>query len=268
MIVGATDVYGDPLPVPFDVHLEGLGRDKPQVARQVLPGGRAEFEVNRHHVYRVRVVCEGHAEVARAVGGSVELVELAVPIDPSAVVGYAWPDPLPEIPGVTVPRVSWETLDDPRRATVLNIWAKLWATPIGIQPAAAYVETVLEVRPDRIIARCYESLEPRLAQAREDGVVRLVSGALHAAPAGYRDGPSYKTFDAHGNLQASLFFATDETPELGELVVDFDIDEARGFAHAFDVIGHAVTGDKTDPVEIHQILAAGGIDAGWRPRLA
>lgn len=91
MIVTARDVYGEPLPGPCDIWLEQLGQGssgRRRVARGVPPDGRAEFSVAWQNTYRVRVVCEGHAEVARNVGGSIAEVQILVPIEPSAVVGF------------------------------------------------------------------------------------------------------------------------------------------------------------------------------------
>ncbi len=270
MIVEARDVHGEPLPVPYTVWLEQLGGGADSVARDVPPDGRAEFEVAPHNSYRVRVVCEGHAEVARNVGGSVADVELSVPVDPSAVVGFRWPEPLPEIPGLT-----WgpELVEDTTRvAAALNIWAKLWHTNLGMMPAASYVAEVLEVRADRLIVRAAPALRDVLAAAAggDEPTLDRVDGALHDPPDGYDLGDSYKTKDPHGNAQWTLFEAEDEaTAEAtGELLADIDIDKARGIGHVFEVLDNALTHRTTDQVDVLALLALQGIDAGWRPLIA
>lgn len=270
MYVAARDVYGGPLPRPYTVWLESLGshrRRRRRVARDVPPDGRAKFEVAWQNAYRARVVCEGHVEVARSVDGSVGEVELAVPVDPSAVVGFRWPQPFPDVPGIT-----WgpELVEDPTRtAAALNIWAKLWHTSLGLMPAASYVAEVLEVRTDRLIVRAAPALRDVAAAAAEgdEPVLDVVDGSLHTPPDGYDLGASYKTFDDAGNLQLTFFEAEDEaTAEAtGELLADVDIDKRRGIGHVFEVLDNAITRRTTDQVDVQQILAAAGIDAGWRP---
>ena len=70
---------------------------------------------------------------------------------------------------------------------------------------------------------------------------------------------SFKTRDRQANLQ--LTFATNSD---NQLLVDMDIDDNQGIAHAFDVIGHALTGADTHPYNIQQVLLAlQGIDPGY-----
>ncbi len=278
MKVTARDVYGEPLPTPCDIWLDDLGggsaRRRRRVARAIMPSGRAEFSTAWQQTYRIRVVCEGHVEAVRNVDGSVEEVELAVPIDPSAVVGFEWPDPMPDIPGIIwnadrgtdVLGGDRVVLDARRRGTALNIWAKLWATSLGMAPAAAYIEEVLEVRDDRIICRVSPAILDAIRAATEAGAVELVTSAFgHEPPDGHDNGPSIKTKDDTGGLQVSIF-----TPRTAgqPLLADIDIDEEGGFYHALRAIGHGLTGDKTDPVEVQQILASNGIDPGWKPLIA
>lgn len=267
MKVTARDVYGEPLPWPYTVWCERLGSGRrSKVARDVPPDGSAEFALAWPADYRVRVVCEGHVEVARNVGGSTADLEVSVPVDPSAVVGFTWPDPWPEIPGVV-----WgddaTVADDRRRGTLLNIWAMCWKTSIALVPVAAFVEEVVEVRDDRIICRVSPAIVAAIMTAHAEHGVDIVTSAFgHEPPDGYDNGPSIKwPEDKTGGLQVSIF--TPRTP--GEpLLADIDIDEESGIVHAFRAVGHALTGDKTDFVEVQQILAVNGVDAGWRPRVA
>lgn len=264
MIVTARDVYGELLPWPYEVWVKRLGRSgSGKVARDVPPDGRAEFDLAWPADYRVRIVCEGHAEVAVNADGSTAVVEVAVPVDPSAVVGFTWPDPLPEIPGMVWSEAGG--LDNRRRGTVLNIWAKLWATSLGVTPAATYVEEVLEVREDRIICRVSPAIRDAMTEATEAGSVEFVTSAVgHEPPEGYGPGPSIKT-PPPGGLQVTLF-----KPDAAglPLLADIDIDEEDGFYHALRAAGHHLTGSKTDAVEIQQILVAQGVDPGWRPLIA
>ncbi|MCP4871598.1 MAG: hypothetical protein GY898_23055 [Proteobacteria bacterium] len=262
MIITARDVYGELLPSPYTVTVERLGRPAAGglLAKDVPPSGRVDAETAPHSFYRVRVVCEGHAQVSRNVGGSTDRVELVVPVEPSAVVGFSWPTHPGPFPGVV-----FEELDDRQRGTLLNIWAKLWQVSLGVTPVGAYVDRILEVRPDRLIC----GVSPELFSAFELGleldVLELVSSAVgHEPPAGFTNGPSVKTLEEIGGLQVSIFESLD--PGVPHLA-DIDVDEERGFPHAVRAAGHHLTGQKTDPVEVQQILEAQGISTGWRPLL-
>ena len=93
-------------------------------------------------------------------------------------------------------------------------------------------------------------------------IFHSVSGISHSFNKPWRrierDG-SFKTRDRQANLQ--LTFATNSD---GQLLVDMDIDDNQGVAHAFDVIGHSLSGADTHPYNIQQILLAlQGIDTGY-----
>ncbi len=261
MIVTARNVYGELLLSPFTVTVERLGRSRSvKTAKDVPPNGRAEFAVAWQQTYRVRVVSEGHAAGSCIVGGSTNDIEVVLPIEPSAVVGFDWPDPLPQIDGV-----DWRELGPERRGALLNIHAKMWSSSFGVTPVVAYLERVLEVRPDRIICTVSPAIIEAMATSVACGEVDDVSSAVgHDPPAGYSRGPAIKTQDDEGNLQISTFVTDDAgAPTLA----DIDIDERRGIGHVFDVIEHHATRTKTNMIEIQQILAATGVDAGWRPLL-
>lgn len=266
MIVTARDVYGERLPSAFDVHLETLG-SRSRRRRQALdvpPSGRAEFSTAWQNAYRVRGVCEGHAEVARNVDGGTDAVELRLPVRPSAVVGFDWPAPPPEIPGVDAG--AFAELEDRNRGTLLNVWAKLWAVHLGVIPAGAFVDRVLEVRVDRLICSVSAELLAALELAVESELLEVVTSAVgHRPPAGYCNGPSVKTHDDVGGLQISTFVTGD--PGVPTLA-DIDIDEEAGFRHAVRALGHHVLGRKTRAVEVQQILELEGIATGWRPLIA
>lgn len=261
MIVTARNVYGEQLPSPFTVTVERLGRSRSvKTARDVPPNGRAEFAVAWQQTYRVRAVSEGHAAGSCIVGGSTNDIEVVLPIEPSAVVGIDWPDPLPQIAGI-----EWPELGTLQRCALLNIHAKIWSCSFGVAPVGSYVDRVLEVASDRIICSVAPAMLEAIATSVACGEVDDVTSAVgHHPPAGYSRGPSIKTKDAEANLQVSTFVTEDDgAPTLA----DIDIDERRGIGHVFDVIEHHATGNKTNAIEIQQILASLGVDAGWRPLL-
>jgi hypothetical protein len=84
---------------------------------------------------------------------------------------------------------------------------------------------------------------------------------MHPPPEGYRRRRSYKTKDAHGNLQLT-FFRRGESGD--DYIVDADIDEARGLEHLFEVVRNRVRG-RTNPYDVREVLIAGqAIDPGYR----
>lgn len=275
MKVTAVDVYGDRLKVDHVITVVRLGGStRHRKIANVPAGGRGSFEVDVTHTYHVRVVADGYGKAAVSALGTEDDVTVIVPVSSSEVTGYSWPDPPPEIPGIDFgtlleegggPNGEHDGRGGKRTATLLNIWAKLWATSLGLTPAATFVQEVLEVRDDRIIARVSHELLEALELAESVGTLELADSSLHEPPDGYGNGPSFKTLEERAGLQVSLFIADDLE---GSLLADIDIDEARGIAHAFDVIGHHVTGRTTDPIEIHELLVHGGIDPGWKPLVA
>lgn len=275
MRVQPTDVYGDPLGKPCSASLEeqrAAGGGRLQAA-EIPARGRADFRTTPARTYLLRIRAEGHHPIGKLVDGAATEIETTLPILPAAVTGYEWPEPPPEIPGIDVaggtaePGAArpWLLLTDQERGALLNIWAKLWRTMIGMAPAASFVDQVAEVRADRIICRMAGGLLHALEDA--PGLDPVPSG-LHEPPRGYRRGPSVKTRDAYGNLQISTFISDHEPGERPRpLLADIDIDERRGaIGHLFDVAEHHLTGEKTNAVEIQQILVAHqAIDPGWRP---
>jgi hypothetical protein len=269
MRVKVVDVYGERLEVDADIWLQspGYGREARQIAEDVPPGAVAEFDAEPTETYLVRVMAPGYSMVTKLVRGTNGELEVVVPVDPDEVELCDFFEPVPDIPGVTVrstPATSWDSLDTTRKGATLNIWAKLLATWVGASPAAVYVERVLEVREDRLICRVAAELVELLEGNLEVyvGGFDRVPSLLHDPPAGYARGSSFKTRDEHGNLQISFFIGE------SDVLADCDIDENRGaLAHLFDVVEHHATRTKTNPIEVHQILVAQGLDPGWRPLL-
>ena len=76
---------------------------------------------------------------------------------------------------------------------------------------------------------------------------------MHDPPPGFSlTGESFKSRDAHGNLQVT-FLSHEVT---GDLAADIDIDKAGGIEHGFEVIGNAVLHNRTNPFAIREILLA------------
>jgi hypothetical protein len=63
-------------------------------------------------------------------------------------------------------------------------------------------------------------------------------------------GQSFKTRDAHANLQVTFM----QQVETGRLAADIDIDESSGIEHGFEVIRNAIFKKRTNPYLIHEFM--------------
>lgn len=153
-----------------------------------------------------------------------------------------------------------KTLDDKRKACVLNIAAKCEATRLSNgKTVLPYVQKIRELRSERFFADVSRELREETKNSVADDVFKDAPDTLHTPPAGFERAGSWKTRDQYGNLQLTFFAKGDEW------VADIDIDDAAGIEHLFHVLDHKITGKDTDPFAIHQILKARqGIDPGYR----
>jgi hypothetical protein len=164
-------------------------------------------------------------------------------------------------------KTAWDGLDKRNRATILNLSAKmLKETTRNGQPVIKQVKNIDKKLLDKKNrARIYSNTNDTLLDALRKFPERFkgVSGVLHDFPPGLTpvsQDNSFKSRDEAGNIQ--LTFATDAA---GAFLADVDLDDHTGVAHAFDVIQHRLTGDDTDPYNIHQILVFfQGLDPGYR----
>ncbi len=151
--------------------------------------------------------------------------------------------------------IPYAELTDLQKAGLLNLYAK--ATAIGI---IEHIESIIEVRPARLFAKVSDDFLDIVRDSTD--LFHEASGISHAFNKPWRrieKAGSFKTRDRQANLQ--LTFATNSD---NQLLVDMDIDDNQGIAHAFDVIGHALTGADTHPYNIQQVLLAlQGIDPGY-----
>lgn len=110
----------------------------------------------------------------------------------------------------------------------------------------SFVQSIIDVKQDRIFCTVKPELLDRTRE-HEEGF-GAASGALHKFQ-GHDAVASFKTHEKVGNLQLTFFKLKE-----GQFVIDADLDDNQGIRHAFDVIQHKLTGDKTHPFDIHQIL--------------
>jgi hypothetical protein len=156
----------------------------------------------------------------------------------------------------------YKSLDDIRKAGLLNITAKARTTPLSNgKTVLGYIQILHELRGDRFFATVPKELREETKNSVTADLFHVADQSLHHPPAGFAgftDAGSFKTNEAHGNLQLSFFMRGDEC------LADIDIDEAAGLGHVFQVLRNALTGRPTHPYDIHDILIfSQKIDPGY-----
>lgn len=146
-------------------------------------------------------------------------------------------------------KALYDALDDIRRAGLLNIIAKTRLTqlPVGGNVLSS-ITKLTELRGDRFFAVVPHALREETENSVAANVFDKAGDLLHHPPEGFERAGSYKTRDPFGNLQLTFFVKGTEWR------ADIDIDDAAGFGHVEQVVGHKLTGKKTHPYDIHQIL--------------
>lgn len=142
-------------------------------------------------------------------------------------------------------------LADLPRAGLLNILAKSAVT--GLSDGTNVLSNVLEIlelRMDRFFAVVPHAFREEAKNSEAAELLVSVPEALHTLKPGFTHAGSWKTPEAHGNLQLS--FSTNGI----DWVVDVDIDEAAGIGHFFEVVRNSTLDRLTHPYHIHQILIA------------
>lgn len=141
-----------------------------------------------------------------------------------------------------------------RLAALLNIEAKLRATPLGGGHAASYVSLVEKIEccePDRVKAFVKPEMPARVAESGRFKQLNTAANRLNHPehPVGYKEKVDI------GSLQLS--FA--EQPTARGLAADMDIDLYTGAGHVGEVIKNDITDTKTDPFAVYAQLFDQGI---------
>lgn len=204
-------------------------------------------------VYRIQVFPTRHRAV-QVFGEPQAEVTVYAPLRPDKVRSYAFPayEALDVCLKAVLERSSiegqsgaalYDGLTNEQRAGLLNLFAKMQAVAVAGWRAWSFVTALQRISGDRIWAAVDKQMHRAVA------LMTIVPGRLHRAPAGFTRVVSVKTPEPYGNLQLTLF-----ANALDEWMVDADIDDSAGIGHAFQVIGNALTGEPTHPVDVHQIL--------------
>jgi hypothetical protein len=146
-----------------------------------------------------------------------------------------------------------------RKACLLNIARK--ASHSSSARIGRFVEALHVIRQDR----CFVTVHPDIHDAmRASDLFKSADGSLHAPPPHYQFFESFKTRDAHANLQVTLFRHT----TTAAMVADIDIDEASGIKHGHEVIRNKVGNSRTNPYLGRELMllsdAGGELDPDYR----
>jgi hypothetical protein len=143
------------------------------------------------------------------------------------------------------------------RACHANILAKMDAVEVAGDPLTAWLSDrePVELRQDR----CFLWVEPSLSVVLDKtSAFGGAPGGLHPSPDGFERGGSWKTSaDKRAGLQVVLHHNDDE------IIGEFDIDLRTGIAHWFEALGNEISGSKTNPYIVAQLLLQQGIDPGY-----
>ena len=155
---------------------------------------------------------------------------------------------------------SWAKQSNLQKACLLNLYAKMQDVKPGGRAIFEFVQSITEIRQERIFARVDGPVLELIRNAPAQ--FHTVNGAMHEFESGWTavdPNGSFKTFEKVGNLQ--LTFAQNAD---GDLLADVDIDDHQGLGHVFDVLGHKISGKETHPYDIHEILwLFQGIETGY-----
>ncbi|MGC2745179.1 MAG: hypothetical protein WA672_18575 [Candidatus Angelobacter sp.] len=212
-------------------------------------------------------------------GGTVERDKpVMFPVDPAQVIGIAAPT-FGNLPGdlkefLTSARIAadgsipangtsiqvgedlYDALPPKLKAALLNLFLKSINTKLGDGTTCFdHLHLLKELDQDRLFATCDAAL---LEEVMDSHQFHSVDFSLHKDILGYTRFSSYKTLDREGNLQLTL---SRKGTTGNDYLVDMDIDEAQGIAHAFEVIQNVFTG-LTNPYNVREILMA---TQGLRP---
>jgi hypothetical protein len=139
----------------------------------------------------------------------------------------------------------YDAMGPMRKASLLNLVAKgLHGSSDRI---ASFVRAPAILRQDR----CFAVVDPALhAKLARSDTYKSAPGTLHKPPRGFELVNSFKSRDAHANLQVTFMRQID-----GDAMwADIDIDEASGFEHGFEVIRNAVVNGRTNPYLVRELL--------------
>lgn len=247
------DVYHNYFNEPVDIICDSISSSHKLRYKLVESTSPIQFDdLHPDEIYRIFIDPPSYLPVSMFITAGQEYT-LIFAVDPIKVQSVKFNDDL-EIP--QLPQ-SFNNYSDLQKAGLYNMLTKARHTilPSG-KSVYDYLITTELIQADRIWCEYASGL---LEEVDGNPSFTAVPYSLHSFE-GEPPDESFKTDDYYGNLQLT-FYATDTDKP----VVELDIDDCSGLAHIFQVARNELTGRKTHPYDIHEILIAyQGIDPGYR----
>jgi len=151
----------------------------------------------------------------------------------------------------------YDALGALRKASLLNIYAKT-SHKETTDGCVRFVQTLRVCRQDRFFA----TVDPRMRDAlQKSPKFKSAPDTLHKPLANFQREDSFKSRDAHANLQVTFM----RSLATGELAADIDIDESAGIEHGFEVFRNAVFKNRTNPFLIREFMLASAVEVSLDP---
>ena len=144
-----------------------------------------------------------------------------------------------------------------RKASLLNIFAKT-SHKETTDGCVRFVQTLRVCRQDRFFATVDQRMRDALQKSPK---FKSAPDTLHKPLANFQREDSFKSRDAHANLQVTFM----RSLATGELAADIDIDESAGIEHGFEVFRNAVFKNRTNPFLIREFMLASAVEVSLDP---
>lgn len=245
-----------PVEGPFTVTLRPAGNTAGTAMEATFnQPGETDFTVTGLNAgpYAVRIESRNYRLYSFFSNANPGKIRLA--IRPGRVKGILAPPLHPDLTAILPAAGYFDSLDPMRQACLLNIFAK--ARHVTTANSFPFVRTVLRLEQDRVFCR----VAPEILAFLEETPARFEKAdkTLHKPLKDYKIFKSFKSRDDHANIQFTLMRHSAD----GTMAADIDIDEASGIRHGLEVLRNQVTGGKTNPYQVHQLLRLTELDPGY-----
>ena len=181
--------------------------------------------------------------------------QIRLAIDPKRVKNILAPPLMPDLGAILPSPTFFDTQDPKNQACLLNIYAK--AKHNSASSTFRFVRALIKLEQDRVFCSVAPEIEPFLTASTR---FKSAPATLHKPLKGYELRTSFKSRDPHANIQFTLM----REASTGNFAADIDIDEVSGIEHGFEVLRNSITGGKTNPYQVHELLLLTELDPGYQ----
>ena len=155
----------------------------------------------------------------------------------------------------------YNSLNDPVKASLLNVYAKMSASLLPQGAVFNYVRRVLTLADSGAVFEMDRTVRDLLNSVRDQGMFHSVPLVLHKLPNCDPTG-SFKSSDKVAVLHITFCGSPAESQ-----TAEVHIDTGSGISESFRVIGRTLSGSPQSPYAIHNLLEDVNIPTGYRLRL-